>query len=135
MGMARLIRRAAPLIVVGLAGAAAARRRAQRTRVAQLPPGPYPPPVARAEPVVEPEAELPADEQPTVEQTALTPWLDQAGEHEDDPAPEEPEFAEVAGVTEIVDDLLAPGEDGERIEDATVVEGSAEEDEPPESAL
>ena len=38
-----------------------------------------------------------------------------------------------SSVTEIVDDLLAPGEEGERIEDATVVEGSAdEEDSPPD---
>lgn len=110
MGIARLIRRTAPLIVVGLAGAAAARRRAQRIRQAQLTPGPFPPPVARAEPVVEPEPEP------------------------EPPANEEPEPAEATSVTEIVDDLLAPGEEGERIEDATVVEGSVEKDEP-ESAL
>ena len=59
MGVARLIRRTAPLIVVGLAGAAAPRRRAERMRQAQLTPPAYPPPVARAEPVVEPEPEAP----------------------------------------------------------------------------
>ena len=133
--MARLIRRAAPLIVVGLAGAAAARRRAERTRLAQLPPpAPYPPPVARAEPVMEPEPDV-EPEPETDPVAALAPRLDQAGDEEDEAPPLMPEPAQATSVTEIVDDLLTPGEDGEPIEDATVVEGTAEEDDQSESAL
>jgi outer membrane biosynthesis protein TonB len=156
MGMARLIRRTAPLIVVGLAGATAARRRAERMRRAQLTPGPFPPPVARAEPVIEsePEPEVepepqpepesepepepqpeperqpePESEQPTDEQ----PILEEETEYEDEDPPLVPAAGEAASVTDIVDDLLAPGDEADRIEDATVVEGSAEEaDSPPD---
>lgn len=130
VGVARLIRRTAPLIVVGLAAATAARRRAERMRRAQLTAGPFPPPVAHAEPVVEAEPEpVPEPEpEPTAEEIELAP---RSEEREEAPPHEEPEPPEAASVTEIVDDLLAPGGEGERIEDATVVEGSFEEDDPP----
>lgn len=150
MGIGRLIRRTAPLIALGVAGAAAARRRSERIRQAQLAPPPYPPPVAEAGPVVEaetapepepesepePPPEREPEEQPTVEDTALeqAPWL----EPEPDPEPEPDEEAEVAdpsSVTEIVDDLLAPDAADDAIEDATVVEGFADEDGPDDEAL
>ena len=139
MGMARLIRRAAPLIAVGLAGAVAAKRKAERTRRVQLTPGPFPPPVARAEPVPEPEPEPepepqpePEPDPPPVEEAEAAPWLERAHEEKD---PDEPPLLPATSVTEIVDDLLAPSAETERIEDATVVEGSAEEDEhPPDDA-
>lgn len=127
MALARLIRRAAPLIALGVAGAAAARRRAERHRRAPLAPPTYPPPV-QVEPAPEPEPlPDPVDEQPT-EETAIerAPWLESEPK-----APVEPE-AEDASVTEIVDDLLAPGDDTEAAEDATVVDGSAVEETPDE---
>jgi len=73
--------------------------------------------VIEAEPEREPDPE--PDEQPTVETTAL--------EH----APRLEQDSEPAGdsVTEIVDDLLAPAETEDAIEDATVVEA---EEEPPD---
>lgn len=141
MGIGRLIRRTAPLIVLGVAGAAAARRRSERMRQAQLAPPPYPPPVAEAGPVVEaepepqPDPEPEPEEQPTVEDTALeqAPWLEP-----EEPEPEleeEAEVADPASVTEIVDDLLAPDAADDAIEDATVVEGFADEDGPDDEAL
>jgi len=151
MATGRLIRRAAPIIVIGVAGAVVARRRADAQRRGQITPPPYPPPVAEAGPVIEvepveetsdirpqtseverepepepePELEPAADEQPTVETTALehAPWL------------EDSEPADTGSVTEIVDDLLAPQETGNGIEDATVVEAEPEEDSPDDGAL
>ena len=137
MGVARLIRRTAPLILVGLAGAAAAKRRAERMRRPQLNPPPYPPPVAHAEPVVEVEREQPEpaapepEPEPEPEETAMAPWLDETGQEEAQSTPEEPQAVEASSVTEIVDDLLAPGESAGPIEDVTIVDGSAEEDEAP----
>jgi hypothetical protein len=76
-----------------------------------------------------PAAEQPTDEQPTVQHTALehAPWLEQ--ESEPDPPAEE------NSVTEIVDDLLAPGESADAIQDATVVEAELEEEPPDDDAL
>ena len=95
-------------------------------RQAQLTPPPYPPPVARAEPEPAREAE-PESEQATDEQ----PILEEEPEYEDDEPPLVPAAGEATSVTEIVDDLLAPGDEADRIEDATVVEGSVEEANPP----
>ena len=119
MGVARLIRRASPLIVLGLAGAVAARRRGERMRHAQLTPPPFPPPVATAEPVVEAEPE--AAEEPKPQESEV--------EEPDTEAPEEPQVVEASSVTDIVDDLLAPWESAERIEDVTLVEGSGLDEE------
>ena len=48
-----------------------------------------------------------------------------------DPEPEpEPEPEPHRSVTDIVDDLLAPADSGDAIQDATVVEGHAEEEPP-----
>lgn len=143
MGIGRLIRRTAPLIVLGVAGAAAARRRSERMRQAQLAPPPYPPPVAEAGPVVEaepepqPDPEPEPEEQPTVEDTALeqAPWLEPKPEEPEPELEEEAEVADPASVTEIVDDLLAPDAADDAIEDATVVEGFADEDGPDDEAL
>ncbi len=76
-----------------------------------------------------PAAEQPTDEQPTVQHTALehAPWLEQ--ESQPDPPAEE------NSVTEIVDDLLVPGEPADAIQDATVVEAELEEEPPDDDAL
>lgn len=161
MGAARLIRRTAPLILVGLAGAAAARRRGERMRQAALTPPPYPPPVARAEPVIEVEPEPPepepeppepeaAEPEPEPEQpepepepeepepaerepepTSMAPWLRAEEGGDEQATAEAPQTVEASSVTEIVDDLLAPGESADLIEDATIVEGGIEEDQAP----
>ena len=121
MGVARLIRRASPLIVLGLAGVVAARRRGERMRHAQLSPPPFPPPVATAEPVVEAEPEAREESKPPEE-----PKPQESEVEEPEPeVPEEPQVVEASSVTDIVDDLLAPWESAERIEDVTLVEGSA----------
>lgn len=171
--VSRLIRRTVPLIVLGAAGAVAARRRAEARRRAQLMPGPpwgasaappepiaptaAPGPEAPPEPPPEsPEPEAPPEAEPeagpagvdaserpdpdevvTVEAPALV---------EEEPIAEEPPVEEAppaqassgASVTDIVDDLLSPPPTwGDRIEDATVVDGEAEEvqDPPDDRAL
>jgi hypothetical protein len=119
MRVGRLIRRAVPLIALGAAATVAARNRAQARERLELMPGPVAAP-APAEPP-EPEAEpgvsmVAADEQMTVEVDALD---DEAGASPDGPSP--------ASMTDIVDDLLAPGPDAGEVEEATVVDGPADE--------
>ncbi len=75
-----------------------------------------------SDPAEEPPA--PVEEPPAqpAQETALAPRLE-----EEDPPPEAAPEAE-SSVTEIVDDLLAPGQAEDRIEDATVVEDAPTDD-------
>ena len=121
MGAARLIRRAGPLIAVGVAGAVAARhRRAERARLAAtaLPP-PAPPRNRPRTPRPDPCARASRTDRPR-----RPPWPRRWTRI---PRPRPLQSPE-SSVTEIVDDLLAPGQSEDRIEDATVVEDTPTDD-------
>ncbi len=153
-----------PLVLAGVAGVAAARRKAEERRRELLPGMPDtppigPPPVLTAEPVepvgqvppsdpdpepvdaievdddepepqdavVEPELEPEPEPQSEAEPaTTELPGVEEAPEPEA-PAPESAPRAAEPTVTDIVDDLLAPDLVAPPIQDADVVEGTADE--------